>query len=133
MKGWLLVNRGTGTKLCLKSLLRQISQTPSTEANELVMSSDSIEDLVTSPCFFEAHEIGEWLNLNIHPNVDFLSFKSPAKSASVKPVRKCKHSSVLLCNDLSEVDDGVAKSHGGDVRGTWLQLMCCALPKRLCP
>ena len=30
-------------------------------------------------------------------------------------------------------DDRVAKSDGGDVRGTWLQLMCCALPKRLCP
>ena len=30
-------------------------------------------------------------------------------------------------------DDGVAKSDGGDVGGTWLQLMCCALPKCLCP
>ena len=30
-------------------------------------------------------------------------------------------------------DDGVAKSDGSDVRGTWLQLMRCALPKCLCP
>ena len=30
-------------------------------------------------------------------------------------------------------DNGVAKSNGGDVGGTWLQLMCCALPKCLCP
>ena len=40
---------------------------------------------------------------------------------------------VLLCDDLSEADNGVAKSNGGDVGGTWLQLMCCALPKHLCP
>ena len=96
MKGWLSVNRGMGTKLCLKSLLRQISQTPSMEANELVTSSDSIEDLVTSPCFFEAHEIGESLNLNPHPNVDLLSFKSPVKSAFVKLVRRCECSSIPL-------------------------------------
>ena len=43
-------------------------------------------------------------------------------------------SNILLCDDdLSEADDGVAKSDGSDVRGTWLQLMCCALPKHLCP
>ena len=29
--------------------------------------------------------------------------------------------------------DGVAKSNGGGVRGTWLQLMCCALPKCCVP
>ena len=34
---------------------------------------------------------------------------------------------------ISGADDKVAKSNGGDVGGTWLQLMCCALPKRLCP
>ena len=34
---------------------------------------------------------------------------------------------------ISGANDGVAKSDGGDVRGTWLQLMCCALPKHLCP
>ena len=34
---------------------------------------------------------------------------------------------------ISRADDGVAKSKGGDVIGTWLQLMCCTLPKRLCP
>ena len=96
MKGWLSVNRGMGMKLCLKSLLRQISQTPSTEVNELVTSSDSIEDLVTSPFFFKAHEIGESLNLNTHPDVDLLSFESPLKSVSVKPVRRCECSSIPL-------------------------------------
>ena len=30
---------------------------------------------------------------------------------------------------ISGADDRVAKSDGGDVGGTWLQLMCCALPK----
>ena len=30
-------------------------------------------------------------------------------------------------------DDRTAKSNGGDVGGTWLQLMCCTLPKCLCP
>ena len=34
---------------------------------------------------------------------------------------------------LSGADDRVAKSDGRDVGGTWLQLMCCALPKCLCP
>ena len=34
---------------------------------------------------------------------------------------------------ISGADNRVAKSNGGDVRGTWLQLMCCALPKHLCP
>ena len=39
----------------------------------------------------------------------------------------------VLWSDILEADDGVAKSDGGDVGGTWLQLMCCALPKHLCP
>ena len=39
----------------------------------------------------------------------------------------------MLHGDLSEADDRVAKSDGGDVVGTWLQLMCCTLPKCLCP
>ena len=38
----------------------------------------------------------------------------------------------MLCGDLSEADVEVAKSDGGDVGGTWLQLMCCALPVRIC-
>ena len=29
---------------------------------------------------------------------------------------------------ISGANDRVAKSDGGDVRGTWLQLMCCTLP-----
>ena len=36
----------------------------------------------------------------------------------------------LLRSDLG-ANDGVAKSDGGDVGGTWLQLMCCTLPKHL--
>ena len=39
----------------------------------------------------------------------------------------------LLWTEILEADVGVAKSDGGDVGGTWLQLMCCALPKHLCP
>ena len=42
-------------------------------------------------------------------------------------------SNILLHGDLSEADIRVAKSNGSGVRGTWLQLMCCALPKHLCP
>ena len=38
----------------------------------------------------------------------------------------------MLWGDLSGADNGVAKSDGGDVRGTWLQLMCCTLPNHLC-
>ena len=75
-------------KLCLKSLPRHISHIPSMEVNEPAMSSDSIEDLVTSLCFFNAHETGELLNLYTHPDVDCLSLESPAKSASVKPARR---------------------------------------------
>ena len=29
---------------------------------------------------------------------------------------------------ISGADNRVAKSNGGDVRGTWLQLMCCMHP-----
>ena len=39
----------------------------------------------------------------------------------------------VLWTGIPEANNGVAKSDGGDVRGTWLQLMCCALPKHLCP
>ena len=39
----------------------------------------------------------------------------------------------MLCDDLVEADNRVAKSNGSDVGGTWLQLICCALPKHLCP
>ena len=39
----------------------------------------------------------------------------------------------LLWTGIPEANDRVAKSNGSDVRRTWLQLMCCALPKRLCP
>ena len=42
-------------------------------------------------------------------------------------------SNILLQGDLLEADDRITKSDGSDVRGTWLQLMCCALPKHLCP
>ena len=38
---------------------------------------------------------------------------------------------IPLCGDLLEANNRVAKSNGSDVGGTWLQLMCCALPKHL--
>ena len=39
----------------------------------------------------------------------------------------------LLWAGLPKANDGIAKSDGGDVRGTWLQLVCCTLPEHLCP
>ena len=39
----------------------------------------------------------------------------------------------VLRSDLLEANNRVAKSNGNDVGGTWLQLMCCTLPKHLCP
>ena len=40
---------------------------------------------------------------------------------------------LLLWTEISEANDRVAKSNGSVVGGTWLQLICCTLPKRLCP
>ena len=40
---------------------------------------------------------------------------------------------VLLQTGILKADNRVAKSDGSDVGWTWLQLMCCALPKHLCP
>ena len=39
----------------------------------------------------------------------------------------------LLQTGLLKTVSGVTKSIGGVVGGTWLQLMCCILPKHLCP
>ena len=39
----------------------------------------------------------------------------------------------MLQTDLLKAIGGVTKSISSVVRGTWLQLMCCALPKFLCP
>ena len=84
---WLSVNSGMGVKLCLKSWPRRISQMPSAVANNPATSLDSIVDLLTVLCFFEAQEIGAPLNVKSHPVVDFLSSRSPAKSASMYPAR----------------------------------------------
>ena len=68
------------------------------------------------------------------PNTTTHSFHSnllpdtPSKGCS-KTFASSKGSSEMLCNDLLEANNGVAKSDGGDVGGTWLQLTCCALPK----
>ena len=42
-------------------------------------------------------------------------------------------SGILLQTEISEANNEVVKSNSGDVGGTWLQLMCCTLPKCLCP
>ena len=89
MNDWLSVNRGIGMKLCLKYLAKRISHAPSTDANDPATSSDSMDDLVMRLCFFNANEIGEPQKVNIHPDVDFLSFESPMKSASVYVVMGC--------------------------------------------
>ena len=73
-------------KLCLKFLAKRISHAPSTNVNDPMTSSDSMDNLVTRPCFFDAHEMGELQKVNIHPDVDFLSSESPVKSASVYTV-----------------------------------------------
>ena len=39
----------------------------------------------------------------------------------------------VLQTDLLKAVSGVTKSVDGVVRATWLQLMCCTLPKHLCP
>ena len=94
MNDWLLVNKGMGMKLCLKSLAKRISHTPSTDANDPATNSDSMDDLVMRPCFFDAQEIGEPQKVNTHPDVDFLSFGSPVKSASVYAVMGCIYPAV---------------------------------------
>ena len=43
-------------------------------------------------------------------------------------------SGLVLQTEILKAVDRIAKSDdGGGVGGTWLQLMCCALPKHLCP
>ena len=81
------MKRGMGTKSCLKSRSKCMSQMPSAEAIEPAISLDSMEDPVTRPCFLDAQEMGEPLNVKVHLVVDFLLFMSPTKSASVKPAR----------------------------------------------
>ena len=39
----------------------------------------------------------------------------------------------MLQAGILEVNNRLAKSDGSDVGRTWLQLMCCTLPKHLCP
>ena len=84
MEDWLSVRIGMGMKSCLKSFPRRMSQIPSADAIDPATNSDSMDEWATSPCFFDAQEIGPPLNRKIHPVVDFQSFMSPAKSASVK-------------------------------------------------
>ena len=49
--------------------------------------------------------------------------------------RQVEVSVQMYCQELeySRSDDRVTKSNGSVVGGNWLQLMCCALPKCLCP
>jgi hypothetical protein len=51
---WLSVKMGIGVKSCLKSFPSLISHIPSADANEPATTSDSIVDLLTQPCFFDA-------------------------------------------------------------------------------
>ena len=50
-----------------------MSHMPSADAMDPATSSASIDDLVMSPSFFDAHEMGDPLNVKIHLVVDFLS------------------------------------------------------------
>ena len=55
----------------------------------------------------------------------------PSVSSFLEDPVNCCYS--MLQTGILKANDGVAKSDGGDVGGTWLQLTCCALPKHLCP
>ena len=96
MKDWLSVYMGMGAKLCLRSFLRQISNIPSPEAINPTTSSASIDDWVTSPCFFNAQDTGAPLTMKTHPVVDFQSLMFPAKSASMNPARLCPYPSTCF-------------------------------------
>jgi hypothetical protein len=87
MKDWLSVKIGMGVKTRRKSFPSLINHIPSAVANDPAINSDSIEDLDTLVCFFDAQESGESLYVNIQPVVDFRLFTSLAKSASVNPAR----------------------------------------------
>ena len=63
---WLLVNSGIGVKLWWKSLASLISHILSADVNNPATSLASIKNLVMSPCFFEADEIGMPLKVKIH-------------------------------------------------------------------
>ena len=78
---------GIGMKSCLKSFPSLMSHIPSADAIDPATNSASIEERVMSPCFSEAQDIGEPLNVKTQPVVDFLSFVSLAKSVSVKPAK----------------------------------------------
>ena len=39
----------------------------------------------------------------------------------------------MVQTEMLKAIDGVTKYNGSDVGGTWLQLLCCTLPKCLCP
>ena len=93
MNDWLSVKSGIGVKLWQKSLASLISHIPPVDVNDPATNSASIDDLVMSPCFFDAHDIGAPLKVKIHPVVDFRSSALPAKSASMKPARLCAYPS----------------------------------------
>jgi hypothetical protein len=48
-----------------------INHIPSADAKDPATSSDSIEDLDMFDCFFDAHERGALLYVNIQPVMDF--------------------------------------------------------------
>jgi len=62
-----------------------------------------MDDLVTRDCFFEVQDIGVPFIVNNHPVVDFLSDVSPAKSASVYPMRLILSLVGLKSNPTSRV------------------------------
>ena len=63
------------------------------------------------------------------PRTTFLQYTFSILKSVLVP----SHLQHLLWTEISEANNGVAKSDGGDVGRTWLQLMCCTLPKCLCP
>ena len=94
MNDWLLVKSGIGVKSGQKSLASLISHIPLADVNDPATNLASIDDLVTSPCFFNAHDIGAPLRVKIYLVVNFRSPVSPEKSGSVKSVRLYVYSSI---------------------------------------
>ena len=55
-----------------------MSHIPSADVIDPATSSASMDDQVTSPCFLDAQDMSDTLNVKIQPVIDVLSFTSLA-------------------------------------------------------
>ena len=77
-------------EVMIEILSSLINQWPSGDAMDPVTSSASMEDQVTSPLFFYAHEIRVPLNVNTHPVVD-LQFLHLQQNWYLYTLPSCEH------------------------------------------